>query len=234
MDFGVVISTYKRKDGLTPQLLTRAINSVLSQDYQNFKIFVIGDKYEDNDEFVSIFEKINNEKVNFENLDIVPEREKYENKWLVWKYGGVTSYNYGIEKSISFGFDYICHLDHDDEWEMSHLSSLKSAIEETNAFWLCTKSQYVNNLVYPKISETVNLIPYYPEPEKIIHSSVCINFKEIPLRYRDVYSDTGVEGLPADADMWVRVSEYLKSINKHGYIVNKITCKHTEEGYERE
>jgi hypothetical protein len=60
-----------------------------------------------------------------------------------------------------------------------------------------------------------------------------MNFKEIPLRYRNVYEETGVSGLPGDGDLWFRISEYLKNINKIGYLINKITCKHLEEGYEQ-
>ena len=48
---GIVISTYQRPDGRTPELLSRCLNSVKDQKYQNYKVFLIGDKYEDNDEF---------------------------------------------------------------------------------------------------------------------------------------------------------------------------------------
>ena len=47
--FGVVISTYQRPDGKTPQYIKRAIESVLSQKHTNWKIYLIGDKYNDND-----------------------------------------------------------------------------------------------------------------------------------------------------------------------------------------
>ena len=61
----------------------------------------------------------------------------------------------------------------------------------------------------------------------------CMNLKLIPLRYRDIYAETGEIGLPGDADMWARVRDYLSSIGQNGYLINKITCKHLEEGYER-
>jgi glycosyltransferase involved in cell wall biosynthesis len=231
--FSILVPTYQRKDGSTPFYLKRCIDSIFNQDYKNFKIFIIGDRYENNEEFVSICESYDQTKIYYENLPVAAERDKYTDKWLIWKYGGTVAANYGIEKSIEMGYDYICHLDHDDEWEVNHLSSLKLAIEKTDALWLCTKSLYVHGLVYPRINGHDELIPFYPMPESLIHSSVCMNFKEIPLRYRNVYEETGVSGLPGDGDLWLRVSEYLKSINKTGYLVNKITCKHLEEGYEQ-
>jgi glycosyltransferase involved in cell wall biosynthesis len=51
MKLSIVIATYQRKDGSTPRLLTRALDSIFSQTYQNFKIYLIGDRYENNDEF---------------------------------------------------------------------------------------------------------------------------------------------------------------------------------------
>jgi hypothetical protein len=64
IQFAVVISTYQRPDGNTPHLLKRTLESVLNQTYQNFKIFLIGDKYEDQEEFFS-FKNINSLQINF-------------------------------------------------------------------------------------------------------------------------------------------------------------------------
>ena len=235
IQFSIVINTYQRDDNLSPHYLQRALNSVLNQTYQNFKIFLIGDKYENNDEFISILNKINSEKIYYENLTYAKERDKYKstNKELLWKYGGCNANNYGIQKSLGDGFEYICHLDHDDEWYPNHLELLNDAINRTGALWLCTKSEYINNLVYPTNSSELDLIPYRPKPENLIHSSTCINFKEIPLRYRDVYEETGKSGYPADADLWERISKFMEEKNIHGFIINKITCKHKTEGYEK-
>jgi glycosyltransferase involved in cell wall biosynthesis len=233
MNFSILVPTYQRKDGSTPFYLKRCIDSIFNQDYKNFKIFIIGDRYENNEEFVSICESYDQTKIYYENLPVAAERDKYTDKWLIWKYGGTVAANYGIEKSIEMGYEYVCHLDHDDEWELNHLSCLNDAIEKTGALFLCTKSLYVHGPILPKIESTEELIPFYPAPEGLIHSSVCINFKEIPLRYRNVYEETGVSGQAGDGDLWIRLTEHLKGINSPGYLINKITCKHLEEGYEQ-
>jgi glycosyltransferase involved in cell wall biosynthesis len=233
MKFSIVITTYQRKDGKTPMFLKRAIDSVMNQEYQNFKIFIIGDKYDDNEEFENICKTYPQDKIYFENLPEAKERDKYSDKWLVWLYAGCFANNYGINESVKQGYDYVCHLDHDDEWYPNHLTLLNDAIDKTKSLWLCTKSEYVNNRVLPSINSNDLYVPFLPEPEKLIHSSTCINFKEIPLRHRNVFEETGQRGLPGDADLWLRIKNYLIEKKEMGCLINKITCKHIEEGYER-
>ena len=61
--------------------------------------------------------------------------------------------------SVIDGFEYICHLDHDDEWYPNHLSSLNQAIIETKSLWLCTKSEYIGGRILPNINGE-DLIPF--------------------------------------------------------------------------
>jgi glycosyltransferase involved in cell wall biosynthesis len=232
--FSIVITTYQRKDGTTPIVLKRALDSVFNQDYDNFKIYIIGDKYEDNLEFERIFEEYPKDKIYYENLPFAYERDRLEDKWLVWSYAGCFANNYGINKSIIDGYEYVCHLDHDDEWYPNHLSSLNDAILKTNSLWLCTKSEYVSNRILPVNNSNLDLVPFNPIPQGLIHSSTCVNFRKIPLRHRNLYDETGKLGLPGDADLWLRMAEYLKRNNQTGILVNKVTCKHLEEGYERQ
>jgi hypothetical protein len=60
-----------------------------------------------------------------------------------------------------------------------------------------------------------------------------MNFKTIPLRYRDLFDETGVVGLPADAELWDRCGRCILENNLKSTLINKITCSHIEEGYER-
>lgn len=232
-NFSVVIPTYQRKDGNSPMLLKRALDSVFNQDYTNFKIYVIGDKYENNLEFESILDPYPKDKIYYENLSFAHERDRFTDKWLIWKYAGCFANNYGITKSLSDGNEYVCHLDHDDEWLPNHLSSLNDAILKTNALWLCTKSEYVSNRILPNINTPLELTPFNPIPEGLIHSSTCINFKKIPQRYRVVFDETGKSGLPGDADLWYRIAKFLEENNQNGILVNKVTCRHIDEGFER-
>ena len=44
-NLGIVISTYQRPDGKTPELLTRTLNAINNQTYTNWKVYLIGDNY---------------------------------------------------------------------------------------------------------------------------------------------------------------------------------------------
>ena len=95
INFSIVITTYQRKDGTTPLMLKRALDSIFNQEYQNFKIYVIGDKYENNEEFELIFKNYPKDKIYYENLPIAYERDRYTDKWLIWSYAGCYANNYG-------------------------------------------------------------------------------------------------------------------------------------------
>ena len=42
----ITIATYQRPDGTTPFYLKRALDAVFNQTHKYFKVYVIGDKYE--------------------------------------------------------------------------------------------------------------------------------------------------------------------------------------------
>jgi glycosyltransferase involved in cell wall biosynthesis len=234
MKLGIVIATYQRKDGTTPFFLQKALDSIFSQTYQNFKIFLIGDKYEDNEEFVNIVSKYPQDKIYYENLPYAKERDLYTDKWVLWSYGGITAMNFGIEKALEEGYDFICHLDHDDWWLPNHLEEINQGIELTNSDWVCTKSTYGSPTNFlPKINSNELYVPFSPMYARLIHSSVCMNFKKIPLKYRDIFQETQKLGLPGDGDLWERTREYIISNNLKSICINKFTCHHDEEGFER-
>ena len=231
MKFAITMSTYQRSDGKTPFYLKRALDSIFSQTHQLFKIYIIGDKYDDDDEFISIVKEYPSDKLYYENLSYAAERDKYSNnKQALWCAGGANALNYALNLALKDDFQYICHLDHDDYWNPNHLESLNEVIEETNADWLCTLSVHINNSVRPEIKTSNKYIEYLPSPSKLINSSTCINFITLPIRCRDVFAETG-KTYPADADRWIRCSKYIQENNLKSYFVNSLTCVHDEEGF---
>lgn len=234
MKLGIVITTYYREDGNTKVLLKRCLDSIFNQTYQNFMIYLIGDKYEFPDEIGELLKEYDKDKITFINLEIAKERDLYyNNKWALWSYGGVNAINYGIDKSLYDGYNYICHLDHDDYWDKKHLENINDCIKLTNSSWICTKSYYINNYILPNINSSEKYIDFKPKKESLIHSSVCVDFNKIPLRYRDIFSETGYVGLPADAELWERCREFIEKNNLKSTLINEITCYHIEEGYVR-
>jgi glycosyltransferase involved in cell wall biosynthesis len=226
MTLGIVIATYQRIDGTTPKYLETALKSIKSQTHNDYKVYLIGDKYENNVEFENLAKSIiTPEKIKWENLPFAKERDKYSLKdKKLWCSGGVSAINYGIEIALSEDVHYLCHLDHDDWWEINHLQEINKMIEKEHYFFICTKSNHINNQILP----TQITYPYYPKSSDIVHSSTCINFKETFIRYRDVFEETG-KIYPADADLWNRISDFMKKTNKRGIVIDKITCNHITE-----
>jgi len=231
--FGIVIATYKRKDGSTIKFLNRCLESIKNQTYNNFKIFLIGDRYEDNSEFESFGLNMSNDsQIYKENLPFANERDRYTNKMALWSYGGFYASNYGIDLAINEGIDYICRLDHDDYWGPNHLNNFNDCIVKNNAQFVCSLSTHINNRVLPKIQKTKEkYVTYLPQPSGCIKSSTCINQKTIPLRTKNLFDETGVVGGPGDANLWDRVSKYILNKNYKSFVVNEVTCFHDEEGY---
>ena len=50
----VIMATYFRKNGTTKNLLSKALINLEAQTYKNFKLFLIGDHYDNNDEFEAL------------------------------------------------------------------------------------------------------------------------------------------------------------------------------------
>jgi acetyltransferase-like isoleucine patch superfamily enzyme len=231
MKLGILITTYQKANGSTPELLARAINSIKNQTYQDYTLIIIGDKYEDNNEFESICNDPDlKDKIVYKNIPYAKEREKYPlGSKELWSSGGVNARNYGVNLSLKLDLEYICHLDHDDYWHPQHLEIINHTIETTqNASVIHTCSTYFNSYL-PLIELTNEIHPTEIKPGGLIHSAACINHKLIPLYYRDVFEETGKE-CAADADMWIRVGEYVKQNNLKTYIISSLTCFHPTEG----
>jgi glycosyltransferase involved in cell wall biosynthesis len=225
MELAIVIPTYQRKDNTTPEYLKRALLSIKEQTHQDYMVYLIGDNYENDAEFKELATSIiDSDKIKYVNLSNAVEREKYPiGDKKLWASGGVNASNIGIELAIKDGYEFICHLDHDDWWTPDHLSFLNDKTGE-NYLVIATMGKHFKGMILPKNSGN----PFYPKSSNLIRSTTCINFRKTPLRYRDVYAEDGVV-YPADADLWNRLSDYMVKNNKTGYLVNEVTCYHEKE-----
>lgn len=223
MKIAVVIATYFRSDGRSKNFLTRSLSSIKNQEHQDYKVFLIGDKYEKKEEFISLAESIlDKEKIYYENLNYAKERDAYSKEpEKLWCSGGVNAINYGIEKALSEGYEYICHLDHDDYWFPHHLSSMCSLLENNPEEYVFVSS-YCNYLGKQRVPYHSAPGEYYPVKGDLTHSATCVNFSKIDLRYRDVNAETG-KPFPADADLWIRLSEHMRSHNLKGFLLNTMS-----------
>jgi glycosyltransferase involved in cell wall biosynthesis len=236
MKLGISIATYYRKNGKTRELLTRCLNSIKNQIHQDYIVFLIGDKYDNTDEFVEIATSIiPSEKIIYENLDYALERDKYLgiDMMALWSSGGVNARNYANDLAKNY-VEYCCQLDDDDYFFENHLASIQEVIDKkSDAVFIHTLSTYGSNPAFPIIEANDSIIERYPEPQNLIHSSVCMHMSKLDgidrgFKYRDVFADEGVRW-PADADMWGRIKYYCEHNNLKSYCISRVTCSHETE-----
>ena len=231
MKIGIIIPTYNRKNNSTNQLLKRALESIKNQTHQDYVVFLVGDKYDDVDEFNKLATSIiPKDKIIYENLDKAVEREKYldVNMTALWCSGGVNATNHGLDIAKNY-VEYCCHLDDDDYFLENHLSSINEVIEtKKDAVFIHTLSSYKHIPAYPVIGEDDDIIEKEPVPAGLIHSSSCLNIKKIDLRYRDTFAEVGVIW-PSDADMWERLAAHCKEKDLKTYCYRRLTCMHDSE-----
>lgn len=258
MKIAVVTATYQRGDGNTPLVLKRAIESLSKQSYTDWKFFLIGDAYENQDEFNSFATILPSDKIYIENLPISIEREKYPPGINRWHVSGITPVNKGIERALEEGFDYVALLDHDDIWYSDHLELINKGIEITGSPMIIPRGYYSPPdtdirlpIPHPEYSpdkwtsmmintnQSIDLFhgisgyACYPQECIFLKTSVCIDCKTISLRMRDCLEETGI-GYVGDADWWLRIRE--KMINeeyKPALFVDHVTCASIHEGYSK-
>ena len=80
----VIITTYKRK----PEVLKRAVKSVLEQSFQNFKIYIIDDspaEYAGREETASLINALNDNRITYSqndtNIGACASRNRGGQKW---------------------------------------------------------------------------------------------------------------------------------------------------------
>lgn len=229
MKLAIVIPTYQRLDSSTPYYLTRALNSIRAQTHTDYRVFLIGDQYTNNSEFLNIASLIDKDKIHYENLKFAKERNTYKfGSKELWCSGGVNATNVGINRALSQGYEWICHLDHDDWWDNDHLLAINSVIEQISDLgFVYTCSEHINRYL-PFVPLNESLVHSYPTPCNIVHSSVCINHLRIPFYYRDVFAETGIV-LEADIDMWIRITDFMMNNSIKSMLYQKITTHHVLE-----
>jgi glycosyltransferase involved in cell wall biosynthesis len=213
----ILIPTYRKGNGEFKDQLIQCLQSVSNQTYSNYRVYLIGDNYENNDEFLELSKIIDSSKIVAKNLPIAYERSKYSGRKL-WVCGGVNASNIGIDLAINDGCSYICHLDHDDKWSSNHLQVISNAIDKTGANFISTRS----GKGWPAMESTEYLTKWRPLPSKVFKSTTCLNYSHFKLRFRNMIEAEN-KVYASDADLWRRVNQQMIQNNEWGYVINEST-----------
>lgn len=233
--FAIVTPIYRREDGRSPLYLKRTLECLKNQSYKDFTLFLIGDKYENDDEVKMIIKEYSLDiDIFYTNLAYAKERDIYKHDALhiLWNCGGVNASNIGVEKALAEGYTYICRLDFDDQWELHHLRNFNDTIKETNASFLCSKAIYLNNVILPTNVTIEKYCNFLPDIAQLIHSSICVDFSKINVRYKDSYAE-GLGNYPSDGLFMMDCRKAIRNNNLKSVMINSITCIHNEEGTNR-
>ena len=167
----VIMATYFRKNGTTKTLLSRALRFLEAQTYKNFKLFLIGDHYDNNDEFEELCKSYKND-IYYKNNEQHYRCYKFPNRNTYWTIGGVLALKTGIEKATEEKYDYYFHLDEDDEWRDNHIQVVVDHIKHFPfADFILTKAKYQHTFL-PRTDETNTFYNnYIPRGEDSVHAS---------------------------------------------------------------
>lgn len=231
----ITIHTYQRVDGKTPELLRRALNSIVSQTYKNYQLIIVGDKYENEKELFDLVSEYGDDikKITCVNLDYAKERDLYlnVNNEALWNSGGANALNYANKLAIQMNTPKVAHLDHDDYWLPNHLENIARAIvEKDNPAFVYTLSKYLHHPVFPIMPTDGQIVESYPQYCALIHSSIYMDLEQLPLDYRDMWEVEKIH-FPSDGDMWNRVRDKCIAENLKSYVIHEVTCVHDNENY---
>ena len=218
--FGIVIPTYWRPDGSTAGQLALCLNAVLNQSFENWKVYLIGDHYEKDEEFWELASIIPDEKLFAVNLPVADERERLGLRGEeLWHCGGVSAVNYGLEQQRKDGISVTCHLDDDDCWLAEHLETLFQAYSDFPKSVFVYTSAWQGGREYPPTKFQIMTCDNarIDGGGALIHSSASWELDQIPFTYRQT-THCG-----ADNDLWDRIGPYCREKQLSTLFVPKVT-----------
>ena len=188
MKVSVVIPTYKR-----PDILPRAIKSVLSQSYENLEVIVVSDGFhEETDKVMNQF--VDNNKINYYTY---PKNQ-----------GGNYARNYGITHSTG---EYIAFLDDDDLWDKDKLQKQMEIIKNKEIGLVYTGKKHIftdKKLEFVSDATVTGDLSDKIFEKNFIGSTSCVLVeKELVIR-----AGLFDEELPSlqDFDLWIRICQLTK------------------------
>jgi hypothetical protein len=230
--FTVCLATYKRSNGKTPEMLAKCINSILDQSYKNFRIVIVGDKYETEDDLeqlVSSFrKKTKNEIILLHNNDV--ERDHIQDKIKLWYIAGASSMNIGLNYCRKNLYGYYCHIDDDDWWGIDHLRNFAIIYSNfSKVAFVNSVSSYWSEMKLPIISNELifenNVIPAIGT---ICHSSISFRSDIIPFDYFTTKNENDITGV-ADGLMLEKIHEFTIANGYTCICTKKLTAYHDIE-----
>ncbi len=225
--FGVKIATYRRRNDATRACFPKTIESLLAQTYPHWKAYIVGDKYEPDEEFQELVSLIPEDKrVAWNNPDGGSERAKYSGKKL-WMCAGRESVNKLLDRMTADGIEIVTTLDDDDVWLPNHLETLNEGYTKfPEAVCVLTRGRHVQMGLLPRESPDLFYNNRPPIEHATINATVSWNIQRIPLRYENTVETH--DPMPGDANMWMRMRRYMADHGMKYLYIPTVTVWHDE------
>lgn len=226
--FGIRAITYRRPDGRTPELLARALDSVLAQKYRHWKVFLVGDRYEDDAEFESLAARIPPHRIFATNRWRRTERDVWSGHAL-WMCAGCGAANHSLDVMQGCGVEYVACLDHDDVWSPEHLGTLADCYaRHPEAAFVCTQARHDRLGVVPANISEPCCVDGSTLESNVVHSATSWRPGLVPLRYRVLAEVAPWARRPGDLDLWLRIGDCLRGGPWTMMCVPKVTVWHQQ------
>jgi len=217
----VCTQSYYRKDGSTKKYLQNMFKMLENQTYKNFKIFITGDNYKPEKEFVELCQEYKGE-LQMYNNNYAFRDFNLGNILNYWACGGLSAAYNSYIKAKEGGYDIALMLDDDDIWTESHIDNVVSNfIKYPETAFMIVKSEYrskASNQI--KIDDSYSYLPrsninnihynnYIPVGCDSVRSASIHNLNII---YEDVIK------------LWDNIIENIKNINLKGGEERSVIC----------
>ncbi|CAF1570683.1 unnamed protein product [Rotaria magnacalcarata] len=241
--FIIIMASYMRKNGKSPNYIKKSVKSILAQSYTNWKLFVTGDKYENEREFSSLFTSISSSKLFLHNLPEAGERDNLTGIEL-WQSGGASARNDALQRAEQHHSTcgskcniYVAHLDDDDIWSIEHLSELLSIFTRyPSVVFTWTKGYFCHSggNPYPPIIAPQDTVNNWLKPfgGNILHSSFAWNmtvFRGFRYRRQWDFPPNFQDSKTTDYDLFEVVRAYITAKKLDYYHSNRATIEHLVE-----
>lgn len=178
--FGICMATYQRKSGKTPSYLKRSLDAILSQTATNWHLYLVGDKYENNDEFLECISSFPKDKITYKNLTYAHERENIAAGHNLWMVGGCNAMNTSHQMALEDGCSYIVHHDDDDFFSSKKIQILNYTLSlHPEPICIFHYSKHMGSALprieCNEIKSTLENTYYLPMPCNLNHSSITIH-----------------------------------------------------------
>ena len=198
MKIAVITQSYYRKDGSSEKCLQQMFKMLEAQTYKNFKVFITGDNYQPEKEFLELCHEYkgeiyihnNNHSCRDLNLGAI------NNYWCC---GGVHAVYNSYIKAMEEGYEIALMLDDDDYWYDSHIDNVVSNfIKYPDTGFMITKAEYCG-ITLPRTNiNSIYYNNYIPKGEDSVKSASAHNIKLIS---QDVIK------------IWEQLIEYISIFN---------------------